>query len=121
MYFLLDYITSKLKTESQQKLDGLLEYWPPIVENQNKDTYPMPKDGWVCFHCGERFTVPGKARAHFGATPDLKPACLIKGGDGDLFLLDVIRKQESVIKQLERKIRLKDVGFETIKTIEGMK
>lgn len=32
-------------------------------------TYPMPEGGWVCFHCGERFTKPGTARDHFGETP----------------------------------------------------
>ena len=32
-------------------------------------TYPMPKDGWVCFHCGERFKKYGTARDHFGETP----------------------------------------------------
>ncbi len=29
-------------------------------------TYEEPKDGWVCFHCGERFTKIGLAREHFG-------------------------------------------------------
>ena len=33
------------------------------------DTYPMPKDGWVCFHCGERFKKYGTARDHFGEAP----------------------------------------------------
>lgn len=33
------------------------------------DTYPMPKHGWTCFHCGETFKTPGKAREHFGRTP----------------------------------------------------
>jgi len=32
-------------------------------------TYPMPKDGWVCFHCGERFKKYGTARDHFGEAP----------------------------------------------------
>ena len=29
----------------------------------------MPIDGWVCFHCGERFRTEGAARDHFGETP----------------------------------------------------
>lgn len=49
----------------------------------NKDTYLMPKDGWVCFHCGERFTTPGGARDHFGERPSAEPGCLIKVTVGD--------------------------------------
>ena len=41
------------------------------------DTYPMPADGWVCFHCGERFTTPNAARDHFGHYPTPTPACRI--------------------------------------------
>ena len=41
------------------------------------DTYPMPADGWVCFHCGERFTTPSSARDHFGFYPEASPACTI--------------------------------------------
>ena len=39
------------------------------------DTYPAPPDGWVCFHCGERFLSPNEARAHFGHRPYATPAC----------------------------------------------
>ena len=45
-----------------------------------QETYPMPADGWVCFHCGERFTTPGGAQDHFGARPTDMAACLIKVG-----------------------------------------
>ena len=45
------------------------------------DTYQQPSDGWVCFHCGERFTTPGAASDHFGARPGNKLACKIKAGD----------------------------------------
>ena len=41
----------------------------------NGDTYPAPADGWVCFHCGERFRTPGSAAVHFGARPTATPAC----------------------------------------------
>ena len=41
------------------------------------DTYPMPADGWMCFHCGERFTTPNAARDHFGQYPTSTPACQI--------------------------------------------
>jgi hypothetical protein len=41
-------------------------------------TYPFPRDGIVCFHCGKRFHTPGSARHHFGDKPHEvdKPACL---------------------------------------------
>ena len=35
----------------------------------------MPADGWVCFHCGERFTTPNAARDHFGERPKARTAC----------------------------------------------
>ena len=41
------------------------------------DTYPAPPDGWVCFHCGERFLLQGQAIEHFGLDPDSIPACLL--------------------------------------------
>ena len=44
------------------------------------NTYPQPPDGWVCFHCGERFTDRHKAGDHFGPTPASKPACSISIG-----------------------------------------
>ena len=45
--------------------------------------YEKPKDGWVCFHCGERFTTIGGARDHFGATQEATPGCLIRVQYGD--------------------------------------
>ncbi len=41
----------------------------------------MPPDGWVCFHCGERFTTVGGAQTHFGRRPIDTPGCLIKVGE----------------------------------------
>jgi hypothetical protein len=34
------------------------------------DTYPQPKEGWQCFHCGEWFTTWKSARSHFGESPE---------------------------------------------------
>ncbi len=34
-----------------------------------QETYRMPPDGWVCFHCGERFTTVGGAQVYFGRWP----------------------------------------------------
>ena len=43
-----------------------------------RDTYPAPPDGWVCFHCGERYTTPNAARDHFGFYPKSTPICAIE-------------------------------------------
>lgn len=47
----------------------------------DSDTYPRPARGWVCFHCGERFSASNEgerlAREHFGETITADPACRI--------------------------------------------
>jgi hypothetical protein len=37
------------------------------------ETYPAPPDGWVCFHCGERFRSQYGARLHFGPGDAQRP------------------------------------------------
>lgn len=69
----------------------------------NNDTYEMPKDGWVCFHCGERLTTPGAARNHFGTYPDREPACVIKAGD-ERGLVMALRKAEDRATELFQQI-----------------
>ena len=64
-----------------------------------QQTYPMPLDGWVCFHCGERFTTVGGARDHFGARPTDMAACLIKIGE-ERGLLMALRKAEALIREI---------------------
>ena len=59
-----------------------------------KDSYLQPKDGWVCFHCGERFTTYGSARNHFGEREDGKAACMIKAGE-ERGLVMALRKAEA--------------------------
>lgn len=41
-------------------------------------------DGWLCFHCGDRFTDRREAKLHFGGEMDSVPACKIKGSEGGL-------------------------------------
>ena len=43
------------------------------VAQTDGDTYPYPVSGpgWVCFHCGERFTTPGAAENQTG-NPDTR-------------------------------------------------
>ena len=58
------------------------------------DTYSQPKDGWVCFHCGERFLKWGDARDHFGESPDDKTACLL----GSRGILMELRKAQQLLR-----------------------
>lgn len=67
------------------------------------DIYPRPEDGWVCFHCGERFTTYGGARDHFGADPSKDPACRIKIGE-ERGLVMALRKAEDEIDDLRRRL-----------------
>lgn len=41
-------------------------------------SYPVPKDGWTCFHCGLRFTTVASASAHFGENPRVDVAACKK-------------------------------------------
>jgi len=65
------------------------------------DVYPQPGDGWVCYHCGERFTKYGAARDHFGDRPDSDLACLIKAGD-ERGLVMALRKAEAALEAARR-------------------
>ena len=62
------------------------------------DTYSQPEDGWVCFHCGERFTTFGAARDHFGERPEAKLACQIKVGNERGLIME-LRKAEYEIER----------------------
>ena len=66
------------------------------LEFRNRLTYPMPKNGWVCFHCGERFTTFGGAQDHFGAHPSDMAACLIKVGEERGLVMELRRLQAEV-------------------------
>lgn len=57
------------------------------------ETYPRPKEGWTCFHCGDLFRTVGAARDHFGHDPLAEPGCRIKVGE-ELGLLIALRKVE---------------------------
>ena len=68
--------------------------------SEAKDYYPTPKDGWVCFHCGERFTTPGSAQDHFGARPEDMAACRIKVGE-ERGLVMALRQAQDQIRCLQ--------------------
>lgn len=71
--------------------------FPPLEEGE-PTTNPFPRgNGWVCFHCGERFINPTLARDHFGDNPDSIPGCILKVRTGladEQGMLAVIRNIE---------------------------
>jgi len=70
---------------------------------EQPDTYPQPEDGWVCFHCGERFKKVGAAEDHFGARPGDGLACRIKAGDERGLVMD-LRKAQKRTHELRDKV-----------------
>ena len=67
-----------------------------ILANAQGTPRLVTDHGWTCYHCGEKFTTPGGARDHFGATPDADPGCCIKvllGGERGLLM--ALREAES--------------------------
>ena len=66
--------------------------------------YPIPKDGWACFHCGEMFTTWGGARDHFGKTPGDTPGCILKVqlGDERGWLMELRKVEEMAESQMQR-------------------
>ena len=63
-------------------------------------TYIAPRDGWVCFHCGERFRNPADATTHFGPTPESRRACILSRAE----LMD-LRAAERRVAVLEAAVR----------------
>ena len=76
-----------------------------------QETYPMPKDGWVCFHCGERFTTPGGARIHFGARPTAMAGCLIKVGEERGLLMEIRRLEAALAELIDNTCSICDQTF----------
>lgn len=66
-------------------------------------TYPMPVNGWQCFHCGEWFKTPGAARDHFGESPTSIVGCIIKGVE-EKGLLMALRKAENKLSAVQARL-----------------
>lgn len=64
--------------------------------------YPMPRDGWTCFHCGETFDTWGGARDHFGETQCSTPACQIKLGNERGLVMELRKFEKQASENLER-------------------
>ena len=83
--------------EKARTIDSVQALRPPEIVKvfgpEEPDTYPTPPDGWVCFHCGERFTTPGSAQDHFGDRPEDTAACRIKVGEERGLVMELRRNQ----------------------------
>ncbi len=64
-------------------------------------TYPVPRHGWTCFHCGEHFgpLAQDAARAHFGQTPDETPECIDRATSSYQDLVRRVREAEHIMRQ----------------------
>ena len=78
--------------------------------------YCKPPDGWVCFHCGDRFTTVGAAEDHLGKRPTARPACRIRAGEERGLVME-IRQLEAQVRSLRldnirlRGFRVRDDGI----------
>lgn len=52
-----------------KKLAAIIKQQCGTIERRDA-TYTKPGEGWVCFHCGERFVEYDAAKNHFGEGPD---------------------------------------------------
>jgi len=59
--------------------------------------------GWVCFHCDEQFANPNLAKAHFGPSPDHKPACVLIQDRGMLYELRAAQQEAAEARFAERR------------------
>jgi hypothetical protein len=75
-------------------------------------SYPTPKHGWVCFHCGEAFegNLAGwhQARQHFGLSCESEPACIMRVPSGEASLVRKIRALENELSELKARIAAED-------------
>jgi len=73
---LFDELKCKLEKINEKQLSDIISHVNGLLPSEN-ETYTAPKNGWVCFHCGERFLTVGGARLHFGETPVATPKCSV--------------------------------------------
>lgn len=70
-------------------------------------SFPPPKGGWICFHCGEKCRTAGEAELHFGLVHDATPACRLTGER--FTMLQELRKVE--LQRDEFEVRLNAARF----------
>lgn len=88
-------------------------------------SYDAPLHGWICFHCGETFSVAEQgsfhaaekaAREHFGPTPAWDPVCIDRAKHGDDELLNRMRNAEL---ELERALEARNQAQEETEVAAG--
>ena len=79
-------------------------------------TYPAPRHGWTCFHCGETFRTPETATEHFGQTPDSTPECIDRATSSYQDLVRRTREAEHIMRQA---ITARDAAIEAKETATG--
>lgn len=62
-------------------------------------TYPAPRHGWICFHCGETFKTPEAAAEHFGTTPAETPECIDRATSSYQDLVRRTREAEHAMRR----------------------
>lgn len=75
-------------------------------EHEPDGTYPAPRHGWTCFHCGETFGNPNLARAHFGEMPTNEVACVMISERGMLYTMRAIEMQRDEVRARLAAMRL---------------
>lgn len=80
---------------------------PPVETERaavGAQTFEMPRDGFMCFHCGEVFKTFGGAQDHFGAEPFASAGCQIKFGE-ERGLEMALRKSEAEVASWRERAR----------------
>lgn len=92
-------------TITRSSREDVIEAWntraqqpSPVPLPEANSTYNAPPDGWVCYHCGERFISWGSAQDHFGAFSNGPTGCLmrVKLGTERGWLMEIRKLQEKL-------------------------
>lgn len=71
------------------------------------------REGWKCFHCGEKFFTPANAAVHFGAVPTAEPGCLLKVQRGEeRSLLYALRSAEQERDEALVRLKARQLGLD---------
>lgn len=88
---------------------AILAEWDALTAEVERLTNDPP--GWRCFHCGELFTTPGAARAHFGKAESDTPACAVDPAK--------LRAMESELRQYRDEDSGKDRAMHAMESAHG--
>lgn len=86
--------------EDKKSIVSILKAENTAIREERGDTLTdQLRQGWLCFHCGERFHTFGAAEDHFGATPESVAGCLIITSE-DRGILMALRRTEAQVATL---------------------